>query len=223
VQLRVEILRQEAPALADAAHLGALARLAADAGKRLSRLRELASGGAASPPGHIALRDAVLEATDLARPHVERASAERRRPVLMQVTVPDLLPPPVVADPAELRHVLLNLVLNARDAMPEGGVIRVRAMHAGGWGIVTMSDEGTGFAPEHLHRAFEPFFTTKGERGSGLGLSGAAAFMRQVGGYIAVENRLDGGARVRLTFPAYRAPVEAVETSARAVAARGET
>jgi hypothetical protein len=83
-----------ASTLADAAHLGALARLAADAGKRLSRLRELASGGAASPPGHIALRDAVLEATDLARPHVERASAERRRPVLMQVTVPDLLPPP---------------------------------------------------------------------------------------------------------------------------------
>src|SRR3984885_1346128 len=92
---------------------------------------------------------------------------------------PDL--PYVLADAAHLDSALLNLALNARDAMPAGGLLRIEAYAADEQVVIAVTDTGKGRAPEVLAPACEPFFSTKGADGSGLGLSMAHGFARQSG------------------------------------------
>lgn len=128
---------------------------------------------------------------------------------------PDL--PPAVGGDATLRQALLNLCVNARDAMPHGGVLRLSAdvverpapegLVDGSLGErpcvrVKVSDTGTGIPPEALGHVFEPFFSTKppGE-GTGLGLPMVAAFARSSGGAVAVTSRMGGGTTFELYLP----------------------
>ena len=122
------------------------------------------------------------------------------------------------ADKRQLEQVLMNLVVNARDAMPEGGTISIetenltlaepwhrdRAVVAPGRYVkVSVSDSGTGIAPEKLQKVFEPFYTTKraGE-GTGLGLSTAYGIIKQTGGFIFTDSTLGQGTRFMLLLPA---------------------
>ena len=127
----------------------------------------------------------------------------------------------VLVDPAEL--VLLNLCVNARDAMPGGGTITVAARNApnlqhedlrGDFVILSVRDEGMGMAPEILARVFEPFFTTKDVgKGSGLGLPQVYGFAEQSGGAVRVESTVGQGTTVTLTLPRTdRPPAPATET-----------
>src|SRR6185369_8405598 len=100
-----------------------------------------------------------------------------------------------------LRHVIVNLLLNARDAMPRGGTIHLAAEHADSRVILNVVDEGRGIPPEHLAKIFDPFFTTKGNRGTGLGLSMAYGVLTRLGGDISAQNRPEGGACFTLSFP----------------------
>jgi two-component system cell cycle sensor histidine kinase/response regulator CckA len=125
---------------------------------------------------------------------------------------------PIRADKRQLEQVIMNLVVNARDAMPEGGEIRIEtAMHQldaelerdravvppGGYVLVRVIDEGSGIPPDKLNKIFEPFFTTKrpGE-GTGLGLSTAYGIMKQSGGFIFADSALGSGTCFTLYFPA---------------------
>jgi signal transduction histidine kinase/response regulator RpfG family c-di-GMP phosphodiesterase len=114
-------------------------------------------------------------------------------------------------DPVQLESALLNLAVNARDAMPEGGVLRIttrylegaaaaaRDLEPGEWIEIEVADTGTGMPPEVLERVFEPFFTTKEVgKGSGLGLSQVYGFVRQSGGHIQAESRPGQGTAFRL-------------------------
>jgi nitrogen-specific signal transduction histidine kinase/FixJ family two-component response regulator len=122
----------------------------------------------------------------------------------------------ILADPAELERALLNMVINARDAMPGGGRIEVstRVMGAdlpGSWQVValTVSDTGAGMDPETIEHCFEPFFTTKGlARGTGLGLAAVHAMVTQAGGHITVESTVGRGTTFTLWFPAAEAKLE---------------
>jgi signal transduction histidine kinase len=120
--------------------------------------------------------------------------------------------PEVAGDEERLRQVLVNLTLNAIEAAPPGGVVRVRCRPEdpdperegdGGTVTVTIDDSGPGVKPEARDRIFEPFFTTKAE-GSGLGLSIVHAIVTQHGGTIAVDAAPDGGARFVLRLPRAR-------------------
>nr|WP_321984247.1 ATP-binding protein [uncultured Lichenicoccus sp.] len=123
---------------------------------------------------------------------------------------------PVRVDPAQFESAVLNLIVNARDAMPSGGTIRLacRSVHLateavaergiapGPYVLVCVSDTGTGLEPETLKRVFEPFFTTKEVgRGSGLGLSQVYGFMRSVGGDVIIDSMPGQGTSVGLYFP----------------------
>jgi signal transduction histidine kinase len=117
--------------------------------------------------------------------------------------------PSVSADADQLQQVFLNLLLNARDAMPDGGELRVRLSHdaaAGAAGEVTVevSDTGHGIPADVLPRVFDPFFTTKGAgRGTGLGLAVCYGIVTAHGGRIAVEPGAGGrGTNVRVSLPA---------------------
>ncbi|MFY0661242.1 MAG: response regulator [Shimia sp.] len=134
--------------------------------------------------------------------------------------------PAIRADKRQLEQVLMNLVVNARDAMPDGGEIRVTTesveldaplerdrviVPVGNYVSVTVADQGIGIAQDKLQKVFEPFFTTKktGE-GTGLGLSTAYGIVKQTGGYIFVDSSEGVGTTFTLMFPAHGAAAEQV-------------
>jgi two-component system cell cycle sensor histidine kinase/response regulator CckA len=118
----------------------------------------------------------------------------------------------VRADAAQLEQVLVNLVINARDAMPEGGRVCVRVHLAsdeprpGEWVVLEVQDQGRGIDREHLAHVFDPFFTTK-ENGTGLGLASSYGVVQTHGGTITVESEPGHGACFRVSLP--RVPGEA--------------
>jgi len=120
----------------------------------------------------------------------------------IQVRMPDNLPPAAVrGDPRRVQQVLLNLLINARDAMADGGEIEVTLDVAGAAATLAVSDSGTGLVAGDRDRLFEPFWTSK-EKGSGLGLAMSRRIVEDMGGTITLENRATPpGARARVVLP----------------------
>lgn len=112
--------------------------------------------------------------------------------------------PTICGAPQELQQVFTNLLLNAGEAIREGGTIRVRTERgAEGEAVVSVEDDGCGIAPEHLDRIFDPFFTTRpGAAGAGLGLAISHQIVEQHGGEIAAESTPGRGTRIRVRLPA---------------------
>jgi signal transduction histidine kinase len=124
---------------------------------------------------------------------------------------------PALADPAQMDEAILNLAINARDAMPNGGTLSIETANArldsgyasrhaevtpGDYVQLSISDTGTGMSPDVIDRCFEPFFTTKGiEKGTGLGLSMVYGFVKQSGGHIKVYSELGHGTSVKIYLP----------------------
>jgi len=121
---------------------------------------------------------------------------------------------PAYADASQLELALMNLIINARDAMPEGGVIEVASenrsvegsgtlgLSPGDYVVVTVADEGTGIAADMIDRVLEPFFTTKEVgKGTGLGLSMAYGFAKQSGGALHIESEVGRGTRIEIWLP----------------------
>lgn len=113
---------------------------------------------------------------------------------------PDL--PEVLADQSHLDAALLNLALNARDAMPQGGTLHIDAQAVAGQVVIAISDSGEGMSPEVVALACDPFFTTKGAKGSGLGLAMVQGFARQSGGELSIRSTPGEGTRVEIGLPA---------------------
>lgn len=108
----------------------------------------------------------------------------------------------IPCDADTLSQILINLAVNARDAMPEGGTITLELRGTADIVALTFSDTGAGIAPDILPKIFDPFFTTKEQgKGTGLGLSMIAGFMDQLGGTLRVQTALGKGTQFILTFP----------------------
>ncbi len=131
---------------------------------------------------------------------------------------------PVFIDAHQLENVLLNLAVNARDAMPKGGTLTISTgntmidddavphLAGGDYVCISVRDDGIGMAPDVLERAFEPFFTTKPHgQGTGLGLSQTFGFVRQSGGGITIESAPGEGTRISLYLPRHIAEAPAEE------------
>lgn len=119
-----------------------------------------------------------------------------------------------IVDPAHLENAILNLALNARDAMPGGGKLTIKTANVsldrsvagvepGNYLLITITDTGTGMSPEVLAHCFEPFYTTKGNKGTGLGLSSVHGFVNQSNGLIEISSRLGEGTTIFLYIPKY--------------------
>ena len=145
-------------------------------------------------PAAVAIDDAVEAATTLLR-----HSACGRRVKVAYRGVPGAA---TLARPAELEQVLLNVFLNAAQAMQGAGQIEARASRANGRIELSIRDSGPGIDPQHLERVFDPFFTTKppGE-GTGLGLAISYEIVHQLGGSIQATNDPRGGACLKLVLP----------------------
>jgi PAS domain S-box-containing protein len=134
--------------------------------------------------------------------------------------------PDTRTDPRQLEHVLMNLVLNARDAMPNGGQIRVRTklrevgaddagtVPAGRWVSLSVSDDGEGMDKETQSRIFEPFFTTKAERrGTGLGMATVYGIVTQSGGHFQIESAPGDGTTIEILLPVAQRPSDSRDAS----------
>jgi CheY-like chemotaxis protein len=130
---------------------------------------------------------------------------------------------PVLADPTQVESAILNLAVNARDAMPNGGTLTIETANAhldseyvarnpfaaaGDYAMISVGDEGTGMPPEVIEKAFDPFFTTKPTgKGTGLGLSMVYGFVKQSRGHVKIYSELGHGTVVKIYLP--RADAEA--------------
>lgn len=144
------------------------------------------------------------------------------------VTIPEAMPGRVRADPTQLEQVIMNLGVNARDAMPAGGRITMRtsnetlgagrarqisgSLDAGDYVLLTVADTGVGMDAATLSHIFEPFFTTKGPgKGTGLGLATVYGIVRQSGGAIAVESTPGSGTTFTIYLPRESAPLDEIK------------
>ena len=109
--------------------------------------------------------------------------------------------PVIMGDPTGLREVFTNLIINAVDAMPEGGVIRLRATNKKNMAMISVSDNGIGMSSEIKKRTFDPFFTTKGTGGSGLGLSICYGIISRHQGKITVDSVEGEGSTFNIQLP----------------------
>ncbi len=161
-------------------------------------------------PKKLDMRDTLADLTHL----LNRLVGER---VSLKTSYDPVLPP-IRADKRQLEQVLMNLVVNARDAMQDGGEIRVTCefmeltkplvrdnakVPQGSYVCVTVSDDGIGIPPDKLQKVFEPFYTTKRtDEGTGLGLSTAYGIVKQTGGFIFVDSVVGTGTTFTLYLPA---------------------
>jgi len=136
---------------------------------------------------------------------------------------------PVLADQPQFEEALLSLARNARDAMPEGGVVRIEdggeklggdavaRLEAGDYVAVTLRDSGSGMTDEVAARAFEPFFTTQTSgAGTGLGLAAVLGFLRQSGGHARIDSHAPGKTAVTLLLPSHQSSVVSRQNDAEA-------
>jgi PAS domain S-box-containing protein len=161
-----------------------------------------------------------------------------KRLISEDVVVTTILSPglwPTRGDPAQLEQVVLNLALNARDAMPNGGRLTIEARNVhftdadcandpvrrpGRFVEMSLRDTGTGMSPDVRAHLFEPFFTTKGPgKGTGLGLSTVYGIVQQAGGFVGVESAIDAGTTFHVFLPA--AAEHTADTPAKAEGERG--
>jgi signal transduction histidine kinase len=161
-----------------------------------------------------ARRQALIPQTIDIEKFVDGLSELLRRALSEAVEIETVLSPglwPVRIDPGQLENAVLNLAINARDAMPDGGKLTITTTSTtftesgrvapGDYVEIAVTDTGRGMAPDVTAKAFEPFFTTKAAgSGTGLGLSQVYGFVRQSGGYVTIDSEIGRGTTVRMYF-----------------------
>ena len=173
---------------------------AIDGSETVRRIQQFARLRPDEPFVRVDLGQIVQDAVAITRPRWEERAMRDNRPLDLQLDLRGV--PAVNGRPAALTEMLTNLILNALDAMPEGGRLSI-STHAGDARtvILTVTDTGIGMTDDVQRRIFEPFFSTKGEAGTGLGLAMAYSIVRRHDGDIVVESAPGRGATFTITFP----------------------
>jgi len=220
--------------LKDRPNLQAVARLIDDAAERCAGLiKHLLAFARKQPlqPHNVDLNKTVTDLARLLRPTLGEQIE------VVTVLGKDVMP--VHIDVSQLASAVLNLAVNARDAMPKGGKLLMETANAvldeayiaanpdaraGSYVMLAISDTGSGMSPEVLERAFEPFFTTKEVgQGTGLGLSMVYGFVKQSGGHIKIYSEAGHGTTVRLYLPPGHGKVDTVADASEEAAGGTET
>jgi signal transduction histidine kinase len=181
----------------------ALERSIDDATRRVQNLREYVTSRREENAQLVDVEELISAAIEMVDFLIEKTPTVNGAMIRIVRNATQALPR-VSAFPNQLKHVIANLLLNARDAMPDGGVLSIETRKSASTIEIVVSDQGTGVAQELLEKIFEPFFTTK-ESGNGLGLSMAMDVITRMGGDIRVANASPRGAIFTLRAPLTKA------------------
>src|SRR5688572_5697491 len=201
--LATEALGAGDPATAGG-HLETIVRASAQGAETVQRLLAFARRREEGPSGPVDVGELLDEVARFTAPTWGGLAQAEGRAIRLDVGAePDLW---VRGYGHALREALVNLVLNAVDALPSGGSIRLAARRDGDGVVIEIADSGVGMPTEVLARLSEPFFTTKGERGTGLGLAMVFGIMERHGGRVDADSAVGAGTTFRLTLPADDGP-----------------
>ncbi len=174
-------------------------RAVGDAAEVVRRVLGFSAAQAVPETTRVDLNEVAADVIELTRPHWQDTAQIRHAPVDIRFEPGDEVV--VAGEPAPLREVLMNLVLNGLDAMPEGGCLTLRTWTEDGWVYCSVGDTGVGMSAEVRQRALEPFFTTKGPKGVGLGLSVSLGVVQRHRGEMDIVSEAGRGTRVTLRIP----------------------
>lgn len=199
----VELLRSAADQHAPGSlreHVATIERAALDGASLIERVQRYIRQEQQSSYEPVDLAGLIHDGISLTRPYWY--NEPRRQGIAIHVDTRLDEVPPVSGSAAELRDVLVNLILNAVQAMPEGGTLSFRTWQADDRSGFSVTDTGTGMPESVRERIFEPLFTTKGDRGNGMGLAVSYGIVQEHGGRIEVESEPGVGTTFHLSFPA---------------------
>ncbi|NBC19131.1 MAG: response regulator [Bacteroidetes bacterium] len=181
-------------------HLDTIEQAALDGAALIKRLQQFIRQEKRTRFEHVDLVSIVEDCVNLTRPYWHNEPRRQGITIDLELDLEEV--PPLLGSATELREVLVNLVLNAVQAMPKGGTLALRLRHDEARGIwMTVEDTGMGMPESVREHIFEPLFTTKGERGTGMGLAVTHGIVQEHEGTIDVSSTPGEGTRFDITFP----------------------
>jgi signal transduction histidine kinase/ActR/RegA family two-component response regulator len=180
--------------------LSIIIKAAEDGGKTVKRIQDFARQRRDHDFEPVSVDQILFDVSELTRPQWKDKAEAAGIHISLDVQVRSKSK--VMGDQTELREVLVNMLLNAVDAMPGGGRLTLAAEDVDDSVVISVADTGSGMAPEIRSRIFDPFFTTKGKAGMGLGLAVAFGIIRRHEGSITVRSEVSQGTTFRITLPA---------------------
>lgn len=174
-------------------------KTAEDGAKTVKRIQDFARQRRDHDFGLISIDQILLDASEITRPRWKNCAEASNVHISLDLQIKSNAM--VMGDDSELREVLVNMVFNAVDAMPEGGKLLLATSTVGESVIITIADTGFGMSNDVRSRIFDPFFTTKGKAGLGLGLAVSFGIIRRHSGSIEVESTEGNGTEFRITLP----------------------
>lgn len=182
-------------------HFDIIEKAARDGAQTVRRIQDFTRSKKDEPFESIELKSLIEDIAELARP---KYSEEIRSKGAMIEVVSDLTDDlSMIGNPSDLGSAFTNLIFNAVDAMPDGGVLFINTKKEGKNAVIQFKDTGIGMAEETREKIFDPFFTTKATKGTGLGMSEVYGVVKRHEGKIDVESDIGKGTMVTLTFPIY--------------------
>ncbi|HZE70817.1 MAG TPA: response regulator [Pyrinomonadaceae bacterium] len=180
--------------------LNIIIKTAEDGAKTVKRIQDFARQRRDKDFSLVTVEQLLLDVSELTRPRWKNKSEAANVHISLDLKVHSKSK--VMGDESELREVLINMVFNAIDAMPEGGKLTLSALDVGNSVEISVADTGVGMSPEVRSRIFDPFFTTKGTAGLGLGLAVSFGIIRRHEATIEVESETGSGTTFRIVLPA---------------------
>jgi signal transduction histidine kinase/ActR/RegA family two-component response regulator len=180
--------------------LEVIVKAAEDGAKTVKRIQDFARQRRARDLEPVPVDQLLFDVSEITRPRWRDRSEATGAPITLELR--DGSRAAVMGEGSELREVLVNMVFNAVDAMPDGGRLTLDADEADGFVRISVRDTGVGMSPEVRSRIFDPFFTTKGEGGLGLGLAVSYGIVRRHEGTIEVESEVGRGTTFSIKLPA---------------------
>lgn len=196
----IQLLLRTAQEEKTRARLRSVEQAALDGAETVRRIREFTRIQPDEPHGSVDLSALVEAVLEVMRPSWEASMHARDLRIEVELDLANGVQAIGIA--AEIREVLANIVLNAVQAMPDGGIIRVSTELTDGYASVRVADTGLGMTEDTAKRVFDPFFTTKGVEGTGLGMSVAYGIVKRHNGRITVDSQVGIGSAVSIFFPA---------------------
>ncbi|MGC9362930.1 MAG: ATP-binding protein [Fidelibacterota bacterium] len=190
--------------------LDMIEKSALDGASKVRKIQEFSRPHSKTLNQTVNLNEIIEEVVEITRPKWDVAS--KIRGILIEPIVdlqPDIF---IMGDSSDIRNAFTNIIFNAIDAMPNGGVLSIKTQRTDGYITVDFKDTGIGMTEETVERIFDPFFTTKGVLGNGLGMSEVYGIIKRHNGKITVQSEVGVGTTIKLRFPAVKQKAAATPT-----------